>query len=166
MEGRLGLETQPRAGETCVENAGKSMETGLLSAGRSINAIMLFSGSRARLCREQSRASLLYLPLYLPCHRNPQVIDNVHEVVCHGNRALLLYIFKKINISQLGFIILILKIISYDGFRALSGPRCPSGQQLSCRQDARASGTALGRHLWHLGHSSALWLPQGSDTRM
>lgn len=85
------------------------------------------SGSRACLCREQSRASLLYLPLYLPCHRNPPVTDNVHEVLCHGNTTLLLYIFKKINISQLGFIILVLKIISYNGFTALPGPRCPLG---------------------------------------
>lgn len=75
--------------------------------------LCFYTGSTACICREQSSASRLYLPLYLPCHRNPQVIDNVQDVVCHGNRALVLYIFKKINISQLGFIILILKIISY-----------------------------------------------------
>lgn len=74
------------------------------------------TGSTARICREQNCASLLYLPLYLPWHRNPQVTDNVHHVLCHGNGAPVLYIFKKINISQLGFIILILKIISSVAF--------------------------------------------------
>lgn len=61
-------------------------------------------------------------PFYLPRRRNPWLIDNTQDVVCHGNRAVVLYIFKKINISQLGFIILILKIISYVPFHNLCRP--------------------------------------------
>lgn len=49
----------------------------------------------ARLISADRKAvpfSCIY-PFYLPCHRNPQLIDNVQDVVCHGNRALVLYVF-------------------------------------------------------------------------
>jgi len=56
------------------------------------NTVMLGCWQLISADRKAVPFSCIY-PFYLPRHRNPQLIDNVQDAVCHGNRALVLYIF-------------------------------------------------------------------------